>query len=141
MTVFNLHSNSNGLGELISIESLKDIPFEIKRVFYIFNVDINSKRGNHAHFLTKQCLISISGSCTIFLDNGLGFKKEYVLDSPKKYLLQDTLVWGSMYNFSKDNILLVLANTNYSEKDYIKTYDQFLKVVTTKYKPDEKNNI
>ena len=138
MTVFNLNTNRNSSGELISIESLRDISFEIKRVFYIYNVNINSKRGDHAHFLTKQCLISISGSCTVFLDNGLGLKKEYILDSPKKYLLQEPMVWGSMYNFSEDNVLLVLANTYYSEKDYIKSYDQFLKAVTNKNIPREK---
>ena len=138
MTIFNLNTNGGSLGELISIEALRDISFEIKRVFYIYNVNVNAKRGDHAHFLTKQCLISISGSCTVFLDNGLGSKKKYILDSPKKYLLQDALVWGSMYNFSKDNVLLVLANTYYSEKDYIKSYDQFLKVVTSKNIPSEK---
>ena len=138
MTVFNLNTNRNSSGELISIEALRDISFEIKRVFYIYNVNINSKRGDHAHFLTKQCLISISGSCTVFLDNGLGLKKEYILDSPKKYLLQEPMVWGSMYNFSEDNVLLVLANTYYSEKDYIKSYDQFLKAVTNKNIPREK---
>ena len=128
MTVFNLHSNSNGLGELISIESLKDIPFEIKRVFYIFGTNEQSKRGSHAHYNTKQYLISISGSCEICLDNGNGEKKNYKLDSPNKGLFQDAMIWGNMFNFSSDNVLLVLANTHFSEKDYIRDYEQFLEI-------------
>ena len=92
MTVLNFNANVNKYGKLISIESQKNIFFEIKRVFYIFDADINSKRGKHAHFKTKQCLISVSGSCTVCLDNGLGFQKEYKLDSPEKYLIQDPLI-------------------------------------------------
>lgn len=132
MTVLNFDTNINKFGKLISIEYQKNIFFEIKRVFYIYNVGINSTRGKHAHFKTKQCLISVSGSCTVFLDNGLGLQKEYKLDSPEKYLIQDPLIWGSMYNFSKDNVLLVMADTCFSEDDYIKSYDHFLKIVNNK---------
>jgi len=128
MIINDLNFIEDDTGKLISLESKKNIPFEIKRVFYIFGTNEQSKRGSHAHYNTKQYLISISGSCEICLDNGKGKKKNYKLDSPDKVLFQDSLIWGNMFNFSSDNVLLVLANTHFSETDYIRNYEQFLKI-------------
>jgi len=128
MIINDLNFIEDDTGKLISLESKKNIPFEIKRVFYIFGTNEQSKRGSHAHYNTKQYLISISGSCEICLDNGKGEKKNYKLDSPNKVLFQDSLIWGNMFNFSSDNVLLVLANTHFSETDYIRNYEQFLKI-------------
>jgi dTDP-4-dehydrorhamnose 3,5-epimerase-like enzyme len=116
-------------GQLVAIESERQIPFEIKRVFYIYGTKKNNSRGNHAHYKTKQYLISVAGSCKVTLDDGKGNKRTYDLDQPNKGLLQDALIWGTMHDFSEDNVLLVLANDYYKKEDYIIDYNQFLKVV------------
>lgn len=115
-------------GSLISIESEIDIPFAIKRVYYIFDTKKTIRRGFHAHKNLQQVLIAVSGSCKILLDNGQN-KEEILLDSPKKGLLIKELLWREMFDFSADCVLLVLASEHYDENDYIRDYDQFLKEV------------
>lgn len=112
-------------GSLISIESKIDIPFEIKRVYYIFGNKNNIRRGFHAHKNLQQVLIAVSGSCKILIDSGKS-KEEVLLDSPKKGLLIKELLWREMFDFSADCVLLVLASEHYDEKDYIRDYNQFL---------------
>lgn len=95
----------------------KNIPFDIKRVFYIYNVD-DSVRGGHRHHKTRQAAICIAGSCTI--SNNDGEKKEvFELDSPDKCLILEPLDWHQMYNFTPDAILLVLASEFFDAADYI----------------------
>jgi len=115
-------------GQLVAIESNIDVPFEIKRIFYIYGTSQGVPRGNHAHYKTKQYLISVSGSCKVTLDNGLD-KETYVLDKQNKGLLQEEFVWGVMHDFSDDCVLLVLASEHYEDADYIREYDQFTKQV------------
>jgi hypothetical protein len=112
-------------GQLVAIEGNLDIPFNIKRVFYIYGTKPGVPRGNHAHYNTKQYLISVSGSCKVTLDTGIG-KTTYLLDSQNKGLLQDELVWGVMHDFSEDCVLLVLASEHYDESDYIRDYSKFI---------------
>jgi dTDP-4-dehydrorhamnose 3,5-epimerase-like enzyme len=115
-------------GQLIAIESGIHIPFEIKRVFYIYGTQPNAPRGQHSHHKTKQYLIAVSGSCKVTLDYGR--KKEiYLLDQPHIGLFQDALVWGTMHDFSPDCVLLVLANEQYNDADYIRCYDEFKRLV------------
>ena len=102
-------------GNLTVIE--KVIPFDIKRVFYIYGVD-DSKRGGHRHKKTVQAAICIQGSCTIYNNDGAK-EEEYILDSPSKCLILETKDWHTMYNFSKDAILMVFASEFYSKEDYI----------------------
>ena len=118
-------------GLLIAIEGERQVPFVIKRVFYIYGNNENIPRGNHSHFKTKQYLISIAGSCKVTLDDGKGNKVTYDLDKPNKGLFQDSLIWGTMHDFSKDNILLVIANEQYNKDDYITNYKDFLDAVNT----------
>ena len=115
-------------GSLISLESMKNIPFEIKRLYYIFDNKEGVRRGFHAHKNLQQLLIAVSGSCKILLDNGQS-KEEILLDSPKKGLLIKELLWREMFDFSADCVLLVLASEHYDENDYIRDYNQFLKTV------------
>jgi len=115
-------------GSLVAIESNIDIPFEIKRVFYIYKVSKDQQRGEHAHKKTNQLLIALSGSCEITLDDGKN-KESFILNSPKKALLQKNLVWGGMKNFSKDCVLMVLCDSFYDKEDYIYDYSEFLKWV------------
>ncbi|WFE68822.1 FdtA/QdtA family cupin domain-containing protein [Thiomicrospira sp. R3] len=116
-------------GQLVAIEAERQVPFEIKRVFYIYGTKENIPRGNHSHYKTKQYLISVAGSCKVTLDDGKGGKTTYDLDSPNKGLFQDALIWGTMHDFSEDNVLLVFADDYYKKEDYITDYNEFIKVV------------
>ncbi|RED57635.1 WxcM-like protein [Cohnella lupini] len=111
-------------GYLTVIEGNKTIPFEIKRVFYIYGTKEGIRRGFHAHYKTKQALIALSGSCTIHLDN-LERKDEIKLDCPTKILILEPNDWHEMYDFSVDCVLLVLASHLYDAEDYIRDYELF----------------
>jgi dTDP-4-dehydrorhamnose 3,5-epimerase-like enzyme len=119
---FKVHSDERGC--LVAIESLKDIPFEIKRVYYIYNLKEDQPRGFHAHRSLKQVVVCLRGSCRFLLDNGKE-KLEVTLDSPGKGLLIKEMIWHEMYDFSEDCILLVLASDYYDERDYIRDYEEF----------------
>jgi dTDP-4-dehydrorhamnose 3,5-epimerase-like enzyme len=113
-------------GQLIAIESLSELlPFEVKRVYYIFDTTPGTVRGKHAHKALKQVLICVSGACTIECELPDGGKSEYRLDWPDRGLLIDGLVWRNMKDFSKDAVLLVLASEHYTEGDYIRDYATF----------------
>lgn len=111
-------------GALVAIESNQSIPFEIKRLYYIFNTS-NQARGFHAHIDLKQVAICLKGSCRFVLDNGHQ-KDEILLTSPIKGLLIESLFWREMHDFSDDCVLLVLASEHYDESDYIRDYQEFL---------------
>ena len=113
--IINLKTFADSRGSLTVIEKL--LPFEIKRVFYIYGVD-DSIRGNHRHHKAIQAAICIAGSCIISNDNGL-LKNDFFLDSPDKCLIIYPEDYHSMYNFTKDAILLVLASEFFDSKDYI----------------------
>lgn len=112
-------------GSLVALESHRNIPFDIKRVYYIFNTKTDVSRGFHAHHHLKQVLICVKGSCRILLDNGKS-KENVILDNPAQGLLIENFLWREMHDFSKDCILLVLASEHYDESDYIRDYDEFL---------------
>ena len=111
-------------GQLIAIEAVRDIPFEIKRIFYIYGAQPNTLRGQHAHHKTRQYLIAVSGSCNVTLDDGKQ-RITYSLHQPDIGLLQEPLVWGTMHDFSHDCVLVVLASEHYEENDYIRNYAHF----------------
>ncbi len=115
-------------GSLISLEAMKNIPFNIKRVYYIYGVAPKLPRGFHAHKELQQVLVCVSGSCTIILDDG-NVKSEYMLDKPNKGLFVDKMFWREMHDFSEDCILMVLASEYYEEEDYIRDYEEFIKKV------------
>jgi len=115
-------------GQLIALEGNKQVPFNIKRVFYIYGTQTDISRGNHSHYQTKQYLVAINGSCQVTLDDGKN-KETFNLDRPNIGLFQDALIWGSMHNFSDDCILLVMANSYYDPNDYITSYSDYLKAV------------
>jgi dTDP-4-dehydrorhamnose 3,5-epimerase-like enzyme len=123
---FNINGDSRG--NLISIEQKKNIPFDIKRVYYIFDTKEGVRRGFHAHKNLKQTLIAIKGSCKILLNDGKS-KEIISLDSPDKGLLIKEIVWREIYDFSSDCIVLVLASDFYDESDYIRDYNEFIKIV------------
>ena len=114
-TSIDLQTYSDSRGHLTVIE--KVIPFEIKRVYYIYGVD-NSTRGGHRHHKTLQAAVCVSGSCVIECHNGLEYEIFY-LDSPSKCVLIDTNDWHIMNQFSEDAVLLVMASELYDFSDYI----------------------
>ena len=113
-------------GSLISLEQKRNIPFEIKRVYYIFGTDKDIARGFHAHKNLQQVAICIKGSCRFILDDGLT-KESIILDSPNIGLYIDNNKWREMHDFSNDCILIVLASDYYDEADYIRDYNEFIK--------------
>ena len=114
-------------GSLIAIEQGYNAPFDIKRVYYIFDTKEGVERGFHAHINLKQICIAVKGSCTFVLDNGKT-RKEIKLDNPNQGLLIEGLIWREMKNFSSDCVLVVLASEQYDESDYIRDYDKFLEM-------------
>lgn len=113
-------------GSLVAIEGQTDVPFDVKRVFYIYGTHPNFPRGAHAHYETQQYLIAVNGACKVTLDNGQQ-KTTFDLNQPNIGLFQDALEWGTMHDFSEDCVLLVLASQRYNKADYIHDYDEFLK--------------
>lgn len=113
-------------GQLIALEENKEIPFDIKRVYYIFDTKEGVERGFHAHINLAQICIAVKGSCTFTLDDGKT-REEIKLDNPNEGLYIEGLIWREMKNFSEDCILVVLASEHYDESDYIRDYDYFLK--------------
>lgn len=120
---FNTHGDDRG--QLIAIEENRDIPFEVKRVYYMFETKKGVVRGKHAHRKLMQVLICISGSCKVLLDDGKN-RETVILDRPDKGLLVTNVLWREMYDFSENAVLMVLASELYDESDYIRDYDEFL---------------
>lgn len=114
-------------GSLTAIENHKNIPFAIQRVYYIYHTLPKVRRGFHAHQDLEQVAICVSGSCTFLLDNGV-VKQEVSLNNPTSALYIGAMVWREMFDFSDDCVLMVLASRLYDEADYIRSYDDFLKV-------------
>ena len=115
-------------GQLVALEENRNIPFDLKSVFYIFGTQEGVSRGNHSHYKTKQFLVAVNGSCKVTLDDGYN-KETFNLNQPNLGLFQDALIWGTMHDFSSDCVLMVLANEYYDASDYITDYDKFLKEV------------
>jgi len=129
--IINFEIKGDERGSLISLEENKNIPFDIKRVYYIFNTVEGIRRGFHAHKKLKQLLVCVSGSCKVLLDDGKS-KEEISLDNPSKGLLIESMIWREMFDFSPDCVLMVLANEVYDENDYLRDYQQFLSYLNKK---------
>lgn len=115
-------------GLLVVIEGNKELPFNINRIFYIYQTDTDIVRGKHANKKSKFLLVSISGTCKVLVDNGK--EKDIVnLDKPNIGLFLNNMVWKDMYDFSQDCVLLVLSNEKYNTEEYINDYQEFLKLV------------
>ena len=125
----HLNIKGNETGSLIALEENKDIPFNIKRVYYIFGTSDGTSRGYHAHKKLSQAAVCIKGSCQFVLDDGIN-KEKVLLNTPHTGLFIDPLIWHEMHDFSPDCILLVFADDYYDESDYIRDYDQFKKYTT-----------
>ncbi|ROL96859.1 dTDP-4-dehydrorhamnose 3,5-epimerase [Pseudomonas protegens] len=115
-------------GSLISLECADNVPFIIKRVYYIFSTQADVSRGFHAHRDLQQLAICVSGKCRMTLDDGHS-RQDVWLDKPNKGVLIRNLIWREMHDFSEDCVLMVLASGHYDESDYIRNYEDFVKEV------------
>lgn len=113
-------------GKLVVIEGEgRDIPFDIKRVFYIYGSDRDVVRGQHANRETEFLLVNVSGISKVKVDNGK--ESEIIeLNKPRMGLYLSSMLWKDMYDFSEDSVLLVLASRHYDDKEYIRNYEDYL---------------
>jgi dTDP-4-dehydrorhamnose 3,5-epimerase-like enzyme len=122
-----LQKHGDERGSLVSLEDQKNVPFDIRRVYYLFGTEEGVRRGFHAHRDLQQLVIAVRGSCRFMLDDG-SEKIDLLLDNPAQGLLLPRMLWREMYDFSPDCVLMVLADAHYDEADYIRDYDQFLEM-------------
>ena len=125
---FTFASHGDERGQLVAIEENKDLPFDVKRVYYIYDTLPGVRRGFHAHRNLQQILLCVNGACKIHLDNGYD-TAEVTLDKPNEGLYIANDMWREMYDFTPGTVLLVLASEYYDEADYIRNYDDFIKMV------------
>lgn len=124
--VVDLQVIHNNAGNIAVLEN-GVIPFDIKRIYYLYDVPMDAERGGHSHYELQQFIVAASGSFTFLLDDGIQ-KKEVFLNHPNRALWIKPGIWREIKNFSSGSICLVLASHTYSEADYIRNYDDFLKI-------------
>ena len=127
MLEFPQHGDDRG--HLVVVEGLKDIPFEIKRMFYIYGSDANVVRGRHANRRSEFVLINVAGQSKVRVDDGRGNEAVFSINRPHTGLYLPRMVWKDMYDFSENSVLLVLSNEAYDPTEYIRDYDAFVKEV------------
>ncbi len=116
-------------GRLVIAESGVDIPFDIKRVFYIYGTQSNISRGRHANKKTEFVLINVVGTSKVKVRDGEGNEAIFCLDRPHIGIYLPAMVWKEMYDFSEDSVLLVLCSEHYNDSEYIRDYDDFVKLI------------
>lgn len=124
-SLIQLRKIKNRSGNITPVENSEDIPFEVNRVFYLYDIPGGESRGAHAHKECHQFLIAASGAFEVLLDDGK-IKRQVLLNSPNVGLHIPPGIWASEVNFSSGSICLVLASNNYNENDYIRDYDEYL---------------
>lgn len=122
--IIDIRKYADTRGYLSVIEGGEDIPFEIKRIYYLYMVP-EAARGSHAHKQLQQLMVATSGSVHVTLDDGVN-KKMFVLDKPWKGLLVVPGLWRDLDNFAGGTVCMVLASEHYVEEDYIRNYNEFL---------------
>ncbi len=123
---FTIRRFQDNRGYLSPIEAKVDVPFDIKRVFFVYGVKPGDVRGVHAHYVTEQVLICLTGRCDVVCKDGAN-TKSYVLDSPDQALYIPAMIWDEQTYEDEKTKLLVLANTKYNKSDYIFDFDEFVK--------------
>lgn len=130
-TKYFFPSYGDEFGKVVAVEGLKNIPFDIKRVYYMYDTTAGVVRGKHAHKDLEQVLICVNGSCKIAFEDGRD-KKVFTLEKPEEGLYMPKNIWGEQFDFSEGAVLLVLASALYDESDYIRDYDEFLNLGNSK---------
>lgn len=116
-------------GHLVIVEALKDIPFNIKRIFYIYGSEKDVVRGQHANQKSEFLLINVAGTSKVKVKDGKGNEAVFLLNRPHTGVYLPKMIWKDMYDFSKDSVLLCLASEHYDAEEYIRDYDEFVKIV------------
>lgn len=116
-------------GHLVIVEGMVDIPFDIKRIFYIYGSEKDVVRGQHANKESEFVLINVAGTSKVKVKDGKGNEAIYSLNRPHTGIYLPRMIWKDMYDFSEDSVLLCLASTHYNVNEYIRDYDEFLKIV------------
>lgn len=124
--IIDLRKIQDPRGNLTPIESNMDVPFEIKRIFYLYDVPGGESRGAHAHYKDNQFLIAASGAFEVFVDDGEN-QKVFTLNRPYYGLLVPPGIWAAEQEFSSCSVCLVLTDNTYEAEDYIRDYDDYLK--------------
>lgn len=125
--LLNFTEKGDARGKLVIVEGNQDIPFEIKRLFYIYGSDRDVVRGKHANRESEFVLINVSGTSKVMVTDGKN-KQIVELTKPRQGVYLPKMVWKEMYDFSPDSVLLVLASTHYDGNEYIRDYNEFLKL-------------
>lgn len=128
MLEFPQHGDERG--HLVAVEGLKDVPFEIKRVFYIYGSDSDVVRGCHANRKSEFVLINVAGQSKVRARDGLGNEAVFSINRPHTGLYLPKMIWKDMYDFSPDSVLLVLSSEPYDPQEYIRDYDEFVREVS-----------
>lgn len=118
--------HSDRKGNITVVENSKTVPFDVKRVYYLYDIPGGEERGAHAHKELHQLLVAASGSFNVTLDDG-HVKRTFTLNRPYQGLLIVPGIWRTLENFSSGSVCLVLASMTYDAVDYIRSYDEFLK--------------
>ncbi|MHA6280390.1 sugar 3,4-ketoisomerase [Salinimicrobium sp. CAU 1759] len=122
--IIKLHKIHNRAGNITIVEGNKHIPFDIKRIYYLYDIPGGENRGGHAHYNLKQLIVAASGSFNVLLDDGNN-KKVVTLNRPDFGLLIIPGIWRELFEFSSGSVCMVLASEKYSEEDYIREYSEF----------------
>lgn len=116
-------------GHLVIVEGMKDIPFEIKRIFYIYGSEPDVVRGQHANKKSEFLLINVAGTSKVRVKDGKGNEASFSLNRPHTGIYLPQMVWKDMYDFSRDSVLLCLSSEHYDAQEYIRDYDEFVRLV------------
>ena len=116
-------------GHLVIVEGNRDIPFDIQRIFYIYGSDADVVRGQHANRRTEFVLINVAGTSKVRVRDGKGNEALYSLNRPHTGIYLPNMIWKDMLDFSEDSVLLVLASEHYDPEEYIRDYDEFVRIV------------
>lgn len=129
--IIDLHKEIDRRGNLTVVEQMKDIPFNISRVYWVYDVPGGKNRGGHAHKHCRELLVAASGSFNVTLDNGYE-KRTFFLNHPYQGLLINTNMWRTLDDFSSGALCLVIAEDPFLEEDYIRDYDDFIAFIKAK---------
>jgi len=128
---YKLHFPQHGdkRGWLVVIENNNDIPFEMKRIFYIYGSDRNVVRGKHANRDSEFVLVNVAGSCKVRITDGRDYDEVFVIDKPHTGVYIPKMYWKEMYDFSPDSVLLCISSEKYNALEYIRDYEEYLSLV------------
>ena len=127
MLVFSQKGDSRG--HMVIVEGMKDIPFDIKRIFYIYGSAPDVVRGQHANMRSEFVLINVAGNCKVKVRDGRGNEAVFSLNRPHTGIYLPRMIWKDMYDFSEDSVLLCISSEHYDSEEYIRNYDEFVKMV------------